>query len=652
MPNPTSIFRNVTAGAISLFLGFMGGIAQAEVVVSSTPLAEPSAPDADTMFTRLEGFHIGVERPLEFSMQDLWPPFWNPRGTASGDVDNDGDDDLLMASTDRTLHLFSNDGTGHFTETTPALGDLEGAETLIASLVDLDNDGWLDIFVSAYDSGLYVLWNEQGSFSDEHVSSLSNNPLTTVSQATGFGDLNQDGLLDIYVGNWTAGHYRHFPGEESRNGVLLNDGDRFSTSEIQLLDGMTAETLSVLISDFDDDGDPDLFEASDFDPADQVYRNDQAEGFTRITRDMGLFEITSHTTMSIKSADLDNDLVPELYFSQIAGTTDGVSDNLNMRPFADYCHGMERETDRAACQQNVDILSWYGEGGRRVDVGLANKCAELPAEQQQECAAVFLKDIALQRREEAICDRIADTQVRMRTICHNLFLRGPVKNPYLVETGLPQTKHTNVLLQRQADYTYADRTHDFGLEYAGWSWDTKIEDFDLDGYQDIYITNGYMGIVDFSPANVYFANQDGETFEQLGAETGLVEHLILASLTRFDLENDGDPDLIGQPVNGPVIAFRNNAQNPNRIVFSLSDDLANQQGIGSKIVIYTDDGSAQMREIQLSGGYRSYDSAKVFFGLGEAERVTRVEIFWSDGSIDMLDQEFLAGNHYLLSRVR
>ena len=67
-------------------------------MIERIPFA-PRSPAAEKPFTRLEAREIGIDKPVEFSMVDMWPPFWNGRSVSASDLDNDGDQDIVMAST-------------------------------------------------------------------------------------------------------------------------------------------------------------------------------------------------------------------------------------------------------------------------------------------------------------------------------------------------------------------------------------------------------------------------------------------------------------------------------------------------------------------------------------------------------------------------
>jgi len=602
------------------------------------------------LFTRLEGREIGVHRPMEFSFRDFAEPFWNSKGISSGDFDNDGDDDLVLASSHRGLLLFENTGEGKFSEVDLDKGDWADFPGLLAAFVDLNDDGWLDIFISGYYAGLHVIWNDQGSFDFSKISNIANSLDAVLSQATSFGDLDRDGDLDLVVGNWAAGHLRHFPGEESRSRIIFNDAGTITGELGYELDGVTGETLTVLLSDFDRDGDLDIFEGNDFAPPDQIFLGSGTENFERVQAQDLLIERTTTSTMSIKSADFNNDLIPEIFFSQIAGRADGVSEKLRLRPVELYCIDLADPIEAKICQENIEAKSWYRSGGRQVDVSSAPNCQLLEQESAAACKALMIKDIAIQKNDVSICEFINKSQRRAAQLCQTHFLTSLKPTPKLIAESIPQHKGFNVLLALHPDGDYRDIAEQVGLDVGGWSWDVKIEDFDLDGFLDVYITNGYWTIPNVTPSNLYFKNISGTHFRQEAFETGLEEFLILTSLTSTDIDNDGDLDLIGQAVNGPVVAFRNNVQNPNRIAFQVEDYFGNRFGVGTKIEVFYGDQQKQMRELQTGGGFQSYDSSKAYFGLGAHTQVDKIHVFWSTGETTDIKGPFEVGRMHTIVR--
>ena len=154
------------------------------------------------------------------------------------------------------------------------------------------------------------------------------------------------------------------------------------------------------------------------------------------------------------------------------------------------------------------------------------------------------------------------------------------------------------------------------------------------------------------PSNLFYHNTGNRKFDEDSEKFGLVEYLILPAVTMTDLDNDGDLDMIGQAVNGPVMAYINNAQTGNAIGFSFDDRAGNRFGIGNRIVIhYGQGGSAkQMRELQAGGGFLSVDAPKVYFGLGSDDQVAKVEVFWSTGEKSEIAGPLAAGSLYRVIR--
>lgn len=625
------------------------GIGDAVVSVRAARLAQMSAP-GEKPFTRVEGEAIGVYRPVEFSFKDLWPPFWNGRGVSSGDFDNDGDEDLVFPSTDRGLHLFENTGSGHFAEIKLEMGAYSGLPAFVAAFVDLNNDGWLDLFLSGYQAGLFVLWNEQGTYSFDRIQQIANRPDAVLAKAISFGDVDRDGDLDLAVGNWASGWYRRTPGAEGINRIIFNDAGTITGDTAHELDALPGETLSMLLSDIDLDGDLDLLEANDFTLPDVFYYGDGEGRFRRIRYQEGIIPISTYSTMSMKTADLDNDLIPEIYISQIAGRAEGISEKLRLRPIELYCSDIGNEQDRSRCQVNIEIKNWYRLGGRQVPVTEAFNCGNRGATFEAECKAMMIKDVAIQSNKPELCGYIQPSQPRARLLCNIHFRPFSEPSDEGMAENIPFAKGANVLLARQPDGTYLNKAAETGLDIGGWSWDVKIEDFDLDEYADVYITNGHWIIGQVVPSNLHYKNTGEGEFHEVGNQYGLEEYLILPSVTAFDMDNDGDRDMIGQAVNGPIIAFINNSQNPNRIVFELRDRIGNRFGVGSRIVIHYGEDRNQMRELQWGGGFLSYDTAKAHFGLGGHGEVTRLEVFWSNGGHSEIAGPLEAGAIYTITR--
>lgn len=615
----------------------------ARITITSTTFA-PSSPAAETAFTRLEAQEIGIDKPVEFSMRDMWPPFWEGRSLSSGDIDGDGDLDLVIASTKVGLYAYTNDGAGHFTRMSLPLGEMVDWPIFNAALVDMDNDGWRDLVIAVYQGGLWLWPNVGGTFGTAPPQKLPNNEAAPLAMALSFADIDGDARLDIAVGNWAAGWYRRVPGEEARNRVLFNEASGYRTVD---LPGIPGETLSILLTDLDANGTIDLIVGNDFDIPDYFYLGDGAGGLSMIDHASGLIPQTTTTTMAVKTGNLTGQPRPDIYMAQIAGRSSGVSSTLKMQDLDLYCNSVLDTEAKATCERNMVIKSWY-KSGNNFDPTYASNCLGLAGEDRDECRAMLVKDLAIQKRDPSLCALIPKDQAIPRAYCDLNF--APTRQPTAEEIALthPQILRSNVLLEwNQAAYVDAAETR--GLDVGGWSWDTKIEDFDLDGDQDVYIVNGTWVPNEVSPSNLYFQNDGTGNFTETSGPMGLEDYLMTASATVFDTDNDGDLDIVTHPVNGPITYFRNNSQT-RAVGFALTDATGPRDAIGARVSLTDASGRTQWREIQSGGGFMSFDAPRVHFGLGDVTEATSAQITWPDGSQTVISGPLVTGKLYQIAR--
>ena len=118
---------------------------------------------------------------------------WQTWTASFGDIDNDGDLDLLATNHDHESQIFENDGTGHYTDITATTGfDITDITPIESVMEDFDNDGFIDLFITGSDSRL---WRNNGNSTFSPVNNLFNN---NNMESFAVGDLNHDGRVDIY----------------------------------------------------------------------------------------------------------------------------------------------------------------------------------------------------------------------------------------------------------------------------------------------------------------------------------------------------------------------------------------------------------------------------------------------------------------------
>jgi hypothetical protein len=603
-------------------------------------------PGAATGFTRFEGAELGIDEPFSYSILSLIT-LSRFRGISAGDVHNDGWVDILLTS-DTGVSLYANLQGDGFALQALEIPELEEFFVSNAALVDLDDDGWLDIIFAAYRKGLYTLRNEEGRFSGETLRAIPNHEDAVLTGAMAFGDLDRDGDLEVAVGNWSVG----FIGvegktslESSQNVLLVNESGTFEKTP---LSGVTGETLVTLFTDFNNDGNLDLIVGNDFFVSDHYYLGDGAGGLKAITRGDGIIPHTGRSTMSISTADIDNDLLPEIYVGQISGMTGaGLLESRQVHP--DICVELKDSELRARCEEIMTAQWTMLSAIAKRDV---NKCFELDERLQRDCVGINVVFWATRwYDEQEKCDLLPESWETLAFACNHRFSDRISYTKEELLQDVRQVANVNILLAPAGDGTFVDKAKELGLEVGGWTWNAKFADLDNDEWQDIFIANGGY-FTRKRESNLFYRNQGGKGFVLSTEENGLESYLATSANTYMDMDNDGDLDIIMVPMVAPIVIYENNSTGGHSIAFELRDEVGNHFGIGSRVIIhYGPDGARhQMREIQSGGGYVSFDAPIAHFGLGEHERVGRVEIQWSTGERTEIEGDFEAGARYIVRR--
>ena len=597
-------------------------------------------------FSRIEGDDIGLVRPNLFSVGDIWPPFYYGRGIASGDFNNDGWDDIMVA-TEKGPLLYKNNFGKNFTVQKLGVSGLDKLNVFIVALVDINNDGWLDIFLTAYHQGNHYILSEQGKFDKQNLVNLpiSNDALTL---GLTFGDMDKDGDLDAAVGNWFYGWPREIPTEAGTNFLLTNHDGLLTEKK---LEGITGETLSMLFTDYNHDQNPDLIVGNDFIQPNIVYSGDGKGGFKKVTRADGIIPVLTHSTMSIDTGDIDNDLQFEIYLDQIAAGASAKTTRRLSRGLQYYCDDIKVEKQHKDCKTIIDIRSFYKIGSKHQPSDIKYCKSIASPDEQQACMAMMVMKTAVQSKKPELCKHIPDKQSRAYILCDNYFKKSVKTTRAEYNRAIPQRLNQNVLLMPDAEGKFADKAEQYHVDIAGWGWNAKFADLDNDEWLDLYVVNGTIRR-SVTNTNFFFRNLQGKDFEDKTMESGLAGFMAVSSYTYLDIDNDGDLDIVTTSINGPLWVYINNSDK-NSIIFKLQDQKGNRFGIGSKLVIHygPDNRHHQIRELKAGGGFISFDAPSLHFGLGKHDRVNKIEIFWSTGERQTINQVFEAGRSYQLERL-
>ncbi len=621
-------------------------ILKQENVTVQTLAHQPRNQEESKPFTRRNGIELGITYSNSMTPHVFFDPLFFGRGIASGDFNLDGWTDFAIA-TNNGFELYQNLNGKTFRKVFSGVEELRGKQAINIALVDLNNDGWLDIFLTTFNEGNFVVLNPvplQGKITVKAVP----NGEALVTSASAFADINRDGYPDIINGNYYLGILTRTPVKQAADQLILNRNLDF---KIQDLEGIPGQTHSALLSDINLDGRPDLIIGNDYRVADTFYLGHSKGKFKKIRHQDNLIPLTTQNTMSIDTGDFNNDLIPDIYLANI-GMSRGLDvvsnifgDTMKNAGF-DFCDSGKSILDKNSCRQLVKFATLLNP--EKQDI--SERCTRLgDPERIQECMVMRMVLVATARKNKSLCEKIAAPYLLNKQVCKKYFEADYLKPP--VDEEIPMQTQFNLLLSGQKDHTFKDVSEQTKIATAEWSWNARFADLDNDQWQDLYVVNGVPITQEFA-ANNFFRNQQGESFASAQQEFGLDDHDHSSSYTYIDIDRDGDLDIIANTLYGPFKIYANNEVKNNSVTFKLRDEKGNRFCLGCKIIIRygPNGGKHQFREIKAGGGFHSYDAPLAHFGLGTFDTIKSIEITWSTGESTFLEHNFSANHEYIIQR--
>lgn len=213
------------------------------------------------------------------------------------DIDDDRDIDIIISNMGIQNRIYINDGRGRFRDETSERFPSDSDISYHAASGDIDRDGDIDLIFANIGSKITLYLNDGDGFFSDGSHLLPDK--VSDSDGVALGDLNGDGYLDIFIGN--------FPFDTRdgiRNWVYLNNGDGsfMDVTETHFPD-LIDQTCNVVITDIDNDGDPDLIASNQ--GQSHLYLNDGNAVFSDVT---DLYMPSERdTTRGIEAGDIDGD---------------------------------------------------------------------------------------------------------------------------------------------------------------------------------------------------------------------------------------------------------------------------------------------------------------------------------------------------------
>lgn len=513
---------------------------------------------------------------------------------------------------------------------------------------DINADGLPDIFMTGnlFGGRLYL---NKGNMKFEQISETANVFIRGFTTDASFVDINGDGYQDIYLCRSLS-----LDPNMRKNVLLVNNRDNTFTDRAEEYGIADAgySNQSVFL-DYDNDGDLDLYvmnHRTDFhnaktlydtkdakgnvlpghsfwkdEYADQFYKNNGNGTFSNVTKSTGI--INNDFSLSAVPADLNDDGFVDLYVSNDFVSRDHAYMNNGKGGFDDKLEAMFSHIPESA--MGTDIADFNNDG--------------------------FLDVMNVDMTPE---NNYRHKQLKTFRSYDSYHLE--------VDYGFHHQVSRNMLQLNNGDGTYSEIGQLANIAYTDWSWSTLFADFDNDGWQDIFISNGhYRNISDLDyvkytsvdaiaaaggkenvnqldlvnlmsstkVSNYAYRNKGDLTFNDATAEWGLGELTHSNGSVYADLDLDGDLDLIVNNFNQESFLYRNNAREMNKgnyLSIALKGKSGNPLGFGAKVRVTTDNGS-QIRECTPHRGFESSVDPTLHFGLGKSTSVKKIEIQWPTG---------------------
>ena len=522
---------------------------------------------------------------------------YNGAGVGVGDFDNDGRPDIFFAGNQVPSRLYLNKGNMRFEDITQPAGVTTHQWATGVSLVDINHDGFLDIYVCvtgpetstpAERANLLFINNGDRTFTEAAAKyGIADSGFST--QAAWL-DYDRDGDLDLFLLNnsprdFARGGLATQPsgllnaGPDNYNQLYRNNGDGTFTNvsrQAGILQGI-GYGLGVAIGDVNLDGWPDIYVSNDINPNDVLYVN-QRDGTFRDRAGQWL-KRTSYAGMGVDIADFNNDGRPDIL--QVDMMPRDLAARQRMSGFLNYGNLVEwRHTGlRVDYDLNSLQLNNGGSGDSSVAFSEISRMAGI-AYTDWSWSALFAdfdndgyKDIFITNGyPKAVND--LDYQIAVFRARHAGHTRAALDmlrdlHSYLVP---------NYLFRNNGDLTFSDRSAAWGMDQPGFSYGAAYADLNNDGTLDLVVNN-----VD-APASIY---------ENVGPAVG--HHLEIG----------------------------------------LRGDAPNLRGIGASITIV----AGGVRQYLYHSPYRGYMSTMetpLHFGLGAAAQVDTLTVTWPDGRSQLL----------------
>ncbi len=515
---------------------------------------------------------------------------------------------------------------------------------------DINGDDLPDIFFSG-NQVKNKLYLNKGNLQFEDISEAAGvEGNSTWNTGAIMGDVNGDGLLDIYVCavvgvNGFNGYNELF----INNGPSKVDGEiTFTESAVKYGLDFDSYSSSAAFLDYDLDGDLDLYLLNhavhtqdsygkaelrlkrNYQTGDKLLRNDNGK-FTEVSEEAGIYGGINGYGLGVAISDFNQDGYPDIYVGNDFHEDDYYYLNNGDGTFSE------------SLKEHFGHISRFSMGNDVADInhdGLPDMISldMLPED-----------EIPLKSSEGD--DNIQTQKLRIEQYgYHYQFTR-------------------NMLYVNQTDGNYMETALMSGVAATDWSWSALFADYDQDGEQDLFISNGIpkrpndLDFINFLSSdqiqskvnntklvdqaalnmmptgathNYAFKGKPNLAFEDMTGQWISNDTLISGATALGDFDNDGDIDVVTSNLNSPASLYINKTnEKSNYLKIRFDYGNPNKFGIGTKVYAYAN-GSLQFKELYLSRGFQASSEPLVHFGFGSTIKVDSLKVVWPNRTYQVL----------------